>query len=245
VRFRAGASTSSKILGSFSAGAKMTVTGVNGPWYKVSYNGTSGYVHSDYLVISAQAAAEQTGTIQGTGVRFRAGASTNSRILGSFTPGTSVTILGTEGSWHKVRYNGTVGYVHSQYVNVGGTSANASAIIATAKKYLGVPYIYGGSTPAGFDCSGLVRYVFNQHGITLHRVASQLYSYDGVSVAKSNLQPGDLLFFSSSEKAVGHVGLYIGDNQMLHASSGSGKVIISNITSNYYVNNYVGAKRVL
>lgn len=245
VRLRADASTSSKVLGSFNTGVKMTVTGVSGPWYKVNYNGTTGYVYSDYLVIERQAAT-QTGTIKGTEVRFRASASTSSKILGSFNTGTKLTVLGTEGDWYQVRYNGTVGYVHSKYVVIGdsSTGVSAAALINTAKSYLGVPYVYGGSTPSGFDCSGLVQYVFNQHGITLHRVASQQYSYDGVAVSKSNLQPGDLLFFSSSDKSVGHVGLYIGDNQMIHASSGSGKVIISNITSNYYVNNYVGAKRV-
>lgn len=244
VRFRAGASTSSAVLGSFNTGMKMTVTGVNGPWYKVTYNGTVGYVYSDYLSLTSQTAG-QAGTIKGTDVRFRAGASTSSKILGSFNTGTSVTVLGTEGDWYKVRYNGTTGYVYSKYVVPGGTTVRADALIATAEGYLGVPYVYGGSTPAGFDCSGFMQYVYNQHGITLHRTAALQYANDGTAVSKSNLQPGDLVFFSSSEKAIGHVGMYIGDDRMIHASSGAGKVIISNITSNYYVTNYVGAKRVL
>ena len=241
VRFHAGASTSSKVLGSFNTGASMTVTGVSGPWYKVSYNGTAGYVYSDYLTLSG---AGQAGTVKGTGVRLRAGAGTGSKILATLNTGAAVTVLGTEGSWYKVRYNGTLGYIHSDYVVIGGASVSADALIATARSYLGVPYVYGGSTPAGFDCSGLVQYVYAQHGITLNRTAAQQYSLDGTSVSRSNLKPGDLVFFSSSEKAVGHVGMYIGSDQMIHASSGSGKVIVSNITSNYYVNNYVGAKRV-
>ncbi len=245
VRFRAGASTSSKVLGSFHTGASMAVTGVNGPWYRVNYNGTVGYVHSDYMTMTEQTAA-RTGTIQGTGVRFRAAASTSSKILGTFSPGERVTVLGSSGEWHRIRYSGTEGYVHSKYVVFGGNSsvAGADAVIATAKSYLGVPYVYGGSTPAGFDCSGLMQYVFRQHGLSLHRTAALQYSNDGTAVSRNSLKPGDLLFFRSTEKAVGHVGLYIGNDQMLHASSGAGKVIISNITSNYYVSNYVGAKRI-
>ena len=90
-----------------------------------------------------------------------------------------------------------------------------------------------------------MQYVFAQHGISISRTAALQYSNDGTAVSKANLRPGDLVFFSSSDKAVGHVGLYMGNDQMIHASSGSGKVIISNITTSYYVNHYVGAKRVL
>lgn len=249
VRFRAGASLTSEVLGSLNAGDTMKVTGVRGAWYRVSYNGITGYVHSDYLRISKSgtSSATQTGTIKGTEVRFRAAASTSSKILGVFPNGASVTVLSNEGDWYKIRYNGTVGYVYGTYLNLSANNTvSADALIATAKSYLGTRYVYGGSTPStGFDCSGLMQYVFAQHGISISRTAALQYSNDGTAVSKANLRPGDLVFFSSSDKAVGHVGLYMGNDQMIHASSGSGKVIISNITTSYYVNHYVGAKRVL
>lgn len=250
VRFRKGAGVNTAVLGSFQPGDTMSVLGVDGCWYRVVFRGMEGYVHSDYLSISRSggAAGETIGIITGTDVRFRAGAGTNYKILGVFPQGASTTVLGTVGEWYQVRYNGTVGYVHSAYLTIAGNSSSqttASALISTAKQYLGVPYVYGGSTPSGFDCSGFMQYIFGQHGITVSRTAALQYSDNGIPVSKADLQPGDLVFFSSNQKAVGHVGLYIGDQQMIHASSGAGKVIISNITSNYYVNHYVGAKRVL
>lgn len=247
VRFRSGPGTDSKVLGSVHTGTTMTVTGVNGPWYQVSHRGTAGYVHSDYLSLTAAPAAE-TGTIRGTQVRFRASPNTSGKILGVFQNGDTVTILGTQSAWKQVKYKGTTGYVHGDYVVTGGghtAAPEAAAIMATARQYLGVPYVYGGTTPSGFDCSGLMQYVFRQHGITLSRTAALQYANNGTHVSRDDLRPGDLLFFSNSSNAVGHVGLYMGEDKMLHASSGAGKVIISDITSTYYVNHYVGAKRVL
>ena len=86
--------------------------------------------------------------------------------------------------------------------------------------------------------------MFAQNGIALDRTAAQQYTNNGTSVSKSDLQVGDLVFFSSSSQSVGHVGMYIGDGQFIHASSGGGKVIITDLNSSYYVRNYVGAKRV-
>ncbi|MBQ7817508.1 MAG: C40 family peptidase [Oscillospiraceae bacterium] len=119
----------------------------------------------------------------------------------------------------------------------------ASAIIATAKKYIGVPYVWGGSTPNGFDCSGFVQYVFNAHGITLPRTSKQQYGV-GTSVSKSNLKPGDLVFFNTEGSGVSHLGIFIGNNQFIHASTSKG-VVISSLSNTYWAPRYYGAKRIL
>lgn len=119
----------------------------------------------------------------------------------------------------------------------------ASAIIATAKKYIGVPYVWGGSTPSGFDCSGYVQYVFKAHGISLPRTSKEQYGV-GTYVSKANLKAGDLVFFNTEGGGVSHLGIYIGNNQFIHASSSKG-VIISSLSNTYWAPRYYGAKRIL
>lgn len=121
-------------------------------------------------------------------------------------------------------------------------SGKGSTVVATAQMYIGCKYIYGGTTPSGFDCSGFTSYVYALHGVTLSRTAAGQYS-NGVAVARSDLQPGDLVMFGKS--GINHVAIYIGGGMIVHAANSSRGVTTDTITSGYYNTNYVGARRVI
>lgn len=117
------------------------------------------------------------------------------------------------------------------------------AIMAEAEKYIGVPYVFGGTTPGGFDCSGFIQYVFRKQGLELPRMADEQYAL-GDYVGWNALQPGDLVFFSTYTDGVSHSGLYLGDGNFISATS-SGGVMIADMTSGYWYDCYIGAKRIL
>ncbi|PLT31041.1 C40 family peptidase [Peribacillus deserti] len=123
------------------------------------------------------------------------------------------------------------------------TNANQiQALIDEAKKHIGVPYVYSGSTPSGFDCSGFIYYIYNKTGYKITRQSSASYFSKGQSVTEPI--PGDLLFFSTIDgsSSISHMGMYIGDGQFIHASSGKG-VEITSINMNYYKTRFQGYKR--
>ncbi|SDF33082.1 C40 family peptidase [Sporolituus thermophilus] len=123
-------------------------------------------------------------------------------------------------------------------------SVTGSAVIATAQRYMGVPYVWGGDTPAGFDCSGFTQYVLKQHGIAIPRTAAEQFAA-GMPVDKANLKIGDLVFFTTYKPGASHVGFYMGDGKFIHASSVANKVTISALDEQYYTERYIGARRYL
>lgn len=126
--------------------------------------------------------------------------------------------------------------------NVNVRKIKTDSILATANGLIGTPYLWGGSTPAGFDCSGFVQYVFARNGITLPRISKEQYTV-GTTVELSALQPGDLVFFSfNNDGVVSHDGIYIGNNQFINSSSSKGVTIYT--LGTYWQSVYVGAKRV-
>lgn len=126
----------------------------------------------------------------------------------------------------------------------GTSSSTRQTIVANAKKLLGTPYVWGGMSTNGFDCSGFVKYVFAQSGITLPRTTESQVTV-GTYISKSDLQPGDLVFLQNTYRTgVSHVGIYIGDGKMIHSSSSKG-VTTSSLSSSYYVQHYHSARRVL
>ena len=139
----------------------------------------------------------------------------------------------------------STGVAPSASVLQGGKPATTGQkIVDTAKQYLGVPYVWGGSTPSGFDCSGLTQYVFRAHGINLPRTTKEQWTV-GKSISKSQLEIGDLVFFANTyTSGISHVGIYVGDNQFIHASSSKG-VIISSLSNTYWAAHYYGCRSIL
>ena len=266
LNFRSGPSTSHSIIGSLQKGQQVEYISESGSWAKVKYNGVTGYVHGDYLTKSTSTGIS---TSQGTtqyvnatsGLNVRSGAGTSYSKIGSLDYKEKVTVLSTSNGWAKINYKGQAGYVSSSYlqstVPSGSTSnsgsnnsvsASASSVIAYAKTLLGKPYVWGAQGPNSFDCSGFTYYVFkNKAGIILPRTSSAQSKY-GTYVSRNNLRAGDLVFFDTNganNGQVSHVGLYIGNGQMIHASYSQKKIVIDNFNSSYFKRTFVNGRRVL
>ena len=124
-----------------------------------------------------------------------------------------------------------------------GRTTAARSIISNAFQYIGVPYVFGGTSPYGFDCSGFTKYVFASAGISLPRAADGQF-YAGARVSMNNLRAGDLVFFETYEPGPSHVGIYIGDGEFIHAGSSTG-VTVSGLYDRYWGERYLGATRVM
>jgi len=123
-------------------------------------------------------------------------------------------------------------------------SERSLKLVSHARKQVGVRYRYGGSSPQhGFDCSGLVRYVYRQAGIVLPRTTEAM-SETGLALRKSELEPGDLVFFDTRRKPFSHVGIYIGQQRFIHAPASGGAVQLVDMRERYWRTRYVGARRV-
>lgn len=252
VNLRTGAGTGNAIIATVGEGTALIVEADTGSgWYKVNYDGESGYMSADYLSFSETMDLTAQGWVDGSDVRMRAAAGTDSEIVRVTTYGESVEILGVDGEWYKVSAGGKTGYIRGDYVSftepdpsqAPAAGSIGEQIVAFAEQFLGTPYVWAGSSPSGFDCSGFVSYVFKNFGYTVNRTAASMYT-NGVAVDKSELQIGDAVFFASSSESIGHVGIYIGDGEFIHSSSGCGYVTISGLDEDYYSRMYVGARRI-
>ena len=262
-KLRAEASTTSACLTLLPKGTSVVVEDDSiAGWYKVNHEGVTGYLSSEYVSFSISGSAKLgNGKVTGNDVNVRSAASTSASRLGSLNKGDVVAVTGIDNGWYKISFNGKTGYVRSDYMTItkealssrgteaaaaSAASSKGSEIVAYAKQYLGVKYVYAGASSKGFDCSGYTMYVMKHFGYNLPHTATGQMGY-GTSVAKSALQPGDLVFFCdpsrSGGKAASHVGIYIGSNQFIHASSGGGKVQIDSLSKAYYAKYYVGARR--
>ena len=253
LRMRSEPNTSSAIVTTLNKSVAVALLDDSVPgWYKINYNGSTGYVSADYLNVDQDNVFTTYGRVNSDGVNVRSDASTDSSVLATIEEDAIVTVNGLVDGWYDVTCEyGTEGYIRSDFLDLTESSSSNSDIAATAKQYLGTGYVYGGASPRGFDCSGFTMYVYSQHGYSLpHSATSQWQSGLGTRVYSiSELQPGDLVFFNdpsrNAGKACSHAGIYTGDGQFIHSSSSrSGGVIVSSLTSGYYNTYFVGGIQV-
>ena len=194
-------------------------------------------------------------------VNVRDAGSMNSNILGTLPRGTEVIGI-RQGHWIQIDYNGRKAYISVNLVgqqapqkqeqkapvqDAGQANGTTAAIVQEAHRLLGYPYVWGAHNPStGFDCSGLVYYLYQKHaGVNLNRSSYQMVN-NGYQVSRNALKPGDLLLFNSGGNSrISHVGLYIGNGEMIHSSTPSTGVIKSSITSGYFANTFVTARRII
>ena len=276
INFWAEESEDSELLGTISKGQEVTVLERSGDWCRVSCDGQIGYVKSARISACGLPLDCTNGKIVNGVGELRQEPSVNSDLVTRISEGTSVTLLALENGWYPVSCGTSKGYIQTEFVEADSRADNSvfidsalisgmgttpmemeqgsdlgEQIVAKAKEYMGTRYVYGGSTPSGFDCSGFTMYVLGQLGYDIPHSASSQWSSVGSSVDRSELQAGDLVFFKdpsrSRGKACSHVGIYIGDGDFIHAASGSSsgrQVRISNLSESYYNGYYKGAKRI-
>ncbi len=186
-------------------------------------------------------------------LRVRGGPKTYFGTVALVAAETPLRIIGEEPGWYQVQLrNAAVGWVREGDVRLlpqastsvpAPRSVGAAEIVREALEYLGTPYLWGGQSPRGVDCSGLVYVVFGRHLQSLTRTSSFDYFHVGVPVERSGLQPGDLVFFTTYAPGPSHVGIYVGDGKFVHASTESRRVATSSLEESYYAARYVGARR--
>ena len=221
LRVRKRPSTDSEEIDSLSKNDEVQIIGQEGKWYKIDLDGKTGYVSSKY--ISDTKVAETTS---------RSGSTLRNENVVQTEQVTDVKQEETP----KVEEAPTT----------ATTTSTGTAIVEYAKQYLGYKYVSGGASPStGFDCSGFTTYVYKHFGVSLNRTSSAQIN-NGVAVSKDNLQPGDLVLFNNDANTkIGHVGIYIGDGNFIHASNPKDGVKITTLLSGYYKIRYVGARRVI
>lgn len=268
LRLRAKPDLSAPILTTAYNGDTVVVIRKVDDWYLVNYNLHIGYMHGDYLNVTDQKAVELgEGSVDPAVVNVRSAPSTSATLIDQLSAGKKLEIFGFDSGWYQVRYGAEEGYIRSDLITLlekpagnYGTAAQleddadpapapaqsyglGDQIAEYAQSFVGYPYVYGGSSPSGFDCSGFMQYVYKHFGYTINRTATAQLA-DGTSVEYSDLRPGDIIYFGYGNVAT-HVGMYIGNGQFVHAQNSRTGVVISSLSETWYANRYLCAHRIV
>lgn len=217
VNVRSGPSTDYPKTGTVSQGETCYIIGLNNGWYKILLNGSAGYIRSDFLELTE------------CPYENRASSHSPQYYRGGKAIGTLPT--GSTAAPAAVSYTGY---------------ATGAQIVEKAKQYLGTPYVYGGASPSGFDCSGFVYYVFGTFGISVGRTPAAQNGV-GTYVAKSDLQPGDIVLFSGTggSSGISHAGIYVGGGQFIHSPNSRSTVSFADLTTGYWSDHYYTGRHVV
>ena len=270
------AAMGNNVMGVLYSNNKVEICGTQGSFYKIKYSGKVGYVSKSYVKLKGADTSSPTAPVEkvtevgtitvSSSLNVRRTAAAGNNVIGLLYSNNKVNIYGTQGSFYKIKYSGQWGYISKSYVRVGNdsgnnnqsnTSVSGDKVVAAAKAFLGTPYVWGGTTPArynsanryiggGFDCSGLVQYVYKKFGVNLPRVTMDQVNV-GAAVSINNLQKGDLVYFttnSSNPSQVSHVGMYVGNNQFIQSPKTGDVVKISEL-SGYYRQKFVMGRRMI
>ena len=261
---RTGPGASYPIVAQLPADVRAQILESQAGWYYIlTLWNTRGWVTGEYFKPVAEPTSGPQPKVLGSAatvgvVNLRSGPGTGYPGLGMLTDGTVLDVLELQKDWYKVRSpRGTIGWVSSEYAPLdwipdvyGGSNppaAVSSDVVQIAQKYLGARYVWGGSYPSGFDCSGLTWYVYQKVGVSLPGGSAQQYSrqYGRYIGDMSALAPGDLVFFerTTEEAGITHIGIYAGGGKMIAARSERLGVRYVSLLEPFWSSRFVGGIR--
>lgn len=267
INIRSKPTKNSKIVAKLS-NKNVSIIAKSGDWYKIKYKNTSGWIKKDFIVSAnlssstkkstesnqknvlakTDVSESKKGRIIGNNVNIRSKPTKTAKVVAKLS-NSSIRVLAQSSKWYKVSNGKITGWVTKDFVSTGSsiakhtTSSLRNRMVVYSRSFVGVPYRWGGSSPRGFDCSGFTSYIYRRFGINIDRISTD-QATQGKYVKKSNLRPGDLVFFDTNggkKKSVNHAGMYVGDGKFIHASSSKrGKVVkVSSLNEGFYQKTYV------
>lgn len=249
LNIRGTASTSGKVVGKMTNYAACEILGEENGFYKIKSGNAEGYVSKDYIItgeealVIAQTEARNMATVTTESLRVREKATTESTVLSTVNKGEDLVVVEELDGWVKVEVDDYVGYVSKDYVSLAvklktgntlkelsygeGVSDTRVNLVNYALQFVGNRYVWGGeSLTKGVDCSGFTMKVYQKFGVYMPHYSGSQPSY-GKKIKKSELQPGDLIFYGENGK-INHVAIYIGNGQVVHAANKRDGIKISN-----------------
>lgn len=266
------ATSESKAITNIPNNVQLFVHGRDDDWYYVRYNDTFGWIYGEYIEVENYKIGK--GQITGSYVNVRDYPDLSGNVYDTLKFGTEFEVIGRFGGWYNIEYNNRKLWVHGDYASFEPYSVSAfnneyennafltlnivepprkvktvqNAIVDLATKFLGLPYVWGGESPIyGFDCSGLVKYVYGKFNYYVPHRADLQAKY-GTYIPRNELKPGDVIFFDAEGSFyIDHCGIYIGDNKFVHAVNGnlSGQQVTITELTGYYERIYIKGMRYL